>query len=160
MVLNVIKQILGIENSTREDEDSGTTVAVEHDPGETTTTGASIESREQHDDEDGSVDDSVTKTDSEPASSGETVHTEETAPSGETAESETESPSDTDDSAEQPVEEVKGIGPAYAEQLANIGVETVTQLAAADPEEIGEETSVGESRAATWVSRATEQDSA
>jgi predicted flap endonuclease-1-like 5' DNA nuclease len=54
------------------------------------------------------------------------------------------------------VEEIKGIGPAYAERLADIGIDTVADLAAADAEAVAEETSVGEKRAATWIGRAAE----
>ena len=54
------------------------------------------------------------------------------------------------------VEEIKGIGPAYAERLAGIGIETIDELAEADAAAVAEETSVGEKRAATWIDRANE----
>ncbi|OTE98783.1 helix-hairpin-helix domain-containing protein, partial [Halorubrum sp. SD683] len=54
------------------------------------------------------------------------------------------------------VEEIKGIGPAYAERLAGIGIETIDDLAAADAAAVAEGTSVGEKRAATWIDRASE----
>ncbi|QWC19649.1 helix-hairpin-helix domain-containing protein [Halorubrum sp. 2020YC2] len=54
------------------------------------------------------------------------------------------------------VEEIKGIGPAYAERLASIGIETIDDLAGADAAEVAEGTSVGEKRAATWIDRASE----
>ena len=54
------------------------------------------------------------------------------------------------------VEELKGIGPAYAERLAEIGIESVEDLAAADAASVAEGASVGEKRAATWIDRATE----
>ncbi|MFC7186068.1 helix-hairpin-helix domain-containing protein [Halorubrum yunnanense] len=54
------------------------------------------------------------------------------------------------------VEELKGIGPAYAERLAEVGIETVEDLADADAEAVAEGTSVGESRASTWIERASE----
>ncbi|MFA9517702.1 helix-hairpin-helix domain-containing protein [Halopenitus sp. H-Gu1] len=53
-----------------------------------------------------------------------------------------------------PVETIKGIGPAYAERLSGIGIETVDDLAAADPADIAERANVGEKRAATWIERA------
>jgi predicted flap endonuclease-1-like 5' DNA nuclease len=54
------------------------------------------------------------------------------------------------------VEEIKGIGPAYAERLASIGIETVDDLTEADAAEVAEGASVGEKRAATWIDRASE----
>ena len=56
----------------------------------------------------------------------------------------------------EPVERIKGIGPAYGERLGDVGIETVGDLAAADPAAVAEETSVGEKRATTWIERARE----
>jgi SpoVK/Ycf46/Vps4 family AAA+-type ATPase len=61
-----------------------------------------------------------------------------------------------DDDRGPSVEEIKGIGPAYAERLAEIGIETVDDLAGADAAAVAEGTSVGEKRAATWIDRASE----
>jgi predicted flap endonuclease-1-like 5' DNA nuclease len=58
-----------------------------------------------------------------------------------------------DDAAES-VETVRGIGPAYAERLANAGVATVGDLAAADAAALSEQIGVAESRIARWVDRA------
>jgi len=58
----------------------------------------------------------------------------------------------TDGSAD--VENIKGIGPTYAERLAGIGIETVEELAAADAADVVEQTSVSEQRAARWIDRA------
>ena len=61
----------------------------------------------------------------------------------------------TDESTDSPsVEEIKGIGPTYAERLESIGVETVADLAAADPAEVAAAAQTGESRAGDWVERA------
>jgi len=49
---------------------------------------------------------------------------------------------------------IKGIGPAYAERLADAGVETVGDLAAADPAALAGETDLSESRLSGWVERA------
>jgi outer membrane murein-binding lipoprotein Lpp len=54
------------------------------------------------------------------------------------------------------VEDVSGIGSAYAERLRDAGVETVGQLAVADPAVLAEETEVPPARVDKWVSRARE----
>ncbi len=61
-----------------------------------------------------------------------------------------------DDDRGPSVEEIKGIGPAYAERLAGIDIETVGDLAGADAAAVAEGASVGEKRAATWIDRANE----
>lgn len=65
-----------------------------------------------------------------------------------------ESPPDTDTDADAPVQSISGIGPAYAEQLSSAGVETVGELAAADPAELAEATGLGEARVSSWVEQA------
>ena len=72
-----------------------------------------------------------------------------------TAEDEETDIDDADDRGPS-VEEITGIGPAYAERLAEIGIETVGDLADADAAAVAEGTSVGEKRAATWIDRASE----
>lgn len=54
------------------------------------------------------------------------------------------------------VDSIKGIGPAYADRLGEIGIDTVADLADADPEAVAEGANVGESRASTWIERANE----
>jgi predicted flap endonuclease-1-like 5' DNA nuclease len=53
-----------------------------------------------------------------------------------------------------PVDQIKGIGPAYGERLAEMGIETVDELAAADPVDVADGASVGEKRASRWINRA------
>lgn len=62
----------------------------------------------------------------------------------------------TDDASDggDPVETVRGIGPAYADRLDDAGVETVPDLAAADPAALAEAIEVAESRVERWVDRA------
>jgi predicted flap endonuclease-1-like 5' DNA nuclease len=55
------------------------------------------------------------------------------------------------------VDTVSGIGPAYASQLADAGVETVADLAAADPAALAEETGISEKRLTRLVERAGER---
>ncbi|WP_336034652.1 helix-hairpin-helix domain-containing protein [Halobacterium yunchengense] len=58
----------------------------------------------------------------------------------------------------EPVSSVKGIGPAYAERLADAGVETVADLAAADPEEVAEATDLSAKRVGRWVESARDRN--
>lgn len=88
----------------------------------------------------------------------------EAAEPSEAAESEQEDTStgepaaETEADAGTSVEEIKGIGPAYGERLAESGVETVADLAASDAEEIAEETDVPRSRVEDWIERAKESE--
>lgn len=58
------------------------------------------------------------------------------------------------EAADEPTDVIKGIGNTYAERLADAGVETVGDLAAADPAELAEVADVSESRLERWVARA------
>ncbi len=61
----------------------------------------------------------------------------------------------TDESTDSPlVEEIKGIGPTYAERLESVDIETVADLAAANPAEVADAAQTGESRAVDWIERA------
>lgn len=64
--------------------------------------------------------------------------------------SEPEVPEGSDD----PVTEIKGIGPAYAKRLSGLGIDTVGELAVADAAEIAAETDLSESRVDGWIERA------
>lgn len=56
-----------------------------------------------------------------------------------------------------PVTEIDGIGPARRETLAAAGIETVKDLAEADPKRLAEQTETSETRVRTWVNRAQER---
>lgn len=56
--------------------------------------------------------------------------------------------------ADEPVDTISGIGPAYAERLGEAGIETVGDLAAADAAALAEETGLGEGRVTGWIERA------
>ena len=90
---------------------------------------------------------------------GEEEASEETAEAAEVAEAAGpgEEAAEVPGEASASVDTIKGIGPAYAERLSNMGIETVADLTAADPAEVGEQASVGEKRAATWIDRAGEE---
>ncbi|NEU57621.1 helix-hairpin-helix domain-containing protein [Halorussus sp. MSC15.2] len=54
----------------------------------------------------------------------------------------------------EPLEDVKGIGPAYAQRLRDAGVADVTELANADAERLAEETGLSDKRISSWIDRA------
>ncbi|MFB6122767.1 MAG: helix-hairpin-helix domain-containing protein [Haloferacaceae archaeon] len=64
-------------------------------------------------------------------------------------------PGRTPDAAE-PVDVLKGIGPAYAERLGNADVHTVADLRDADATELAAATDLSEKRISRWVDRANE----
>lgn len=81
----------------------------------------------------------------------------------ETADADDASPEAEDDTGDEepegstdPVTELNGIGPAYADRLAGQGIDTVGELAVADPEAIADETDLGANRVAGWVEQARE----
>lgn len=53
-----------------------------------------------------------------------------------------------------PVDEVKGIGPAYSDRLDEIGIHSVEQLAAADADEVAGRIAVAEKTVGKWIDRA------
>jgi predicted flap endonuclease-1-like 5' DNA nuclease len=60
----------------------------------------------------------------------------------------------TDPAPDAELEDIKGIGPTYAERLREAGVGGVGALAAADPASLSEETDIAESRVENWVEQA------
>jgi len=83
--------------------------------------------------------------------------------SDEDDDSEPESPdvdiddAETDDADDSPpVDEIRGIGPAYSDRLAEIGIETVADLRGADAEEVAERTTAPEGTVRKWMDRADE----
>lgn len=54
------------------------------------------------------------------------------------------------------VQSINGIGPAYAERLAEADVETVGELVAADADAVAETTGIARSRVEGWIDQASE----
>ncbi len=79
-------------------------------------------------------------------------------PGGAQAEESEAEPSETDapepDAAGEPTDTIKGIGSTYAERLSAVGIETVGDLATADPADVAGEADISESRLERWVQRA------
>lgn len=95
--------------------------------------------------------DSGVSVEREPSDAAEDTETEPSA--GPAASDSAESDSETGPAAD-PVMEIKGIGPAYADELRQADVETVGDLAAADPEELAGGTGLSSTRIADWVEQA------
>jgi predicted flap endonuclease-1-like 5' DNA nuclease len=55
-----------------------------------------------------------------------------------------------------PVDELSGIGPAYAERLGNAGVETVGDLAGADATTVAADSDISQGRVEGWIEQARE----
>lgn len=87
------------------------------------------------------------------SAASETVADDTAAP----AESEAAAPADAGQDGD-PVDEIKGIGPTYAERLGEAGISTVADLAAADAETVADAAQASESRATDWIERAQHDD--
>jgi predicted flap endonuclease-1-like 5' DNA nuclease len=58
------------------------------------------------------------------------------------------------ESDDEPVNVIKGVGSAYAETLGDADIESVSDLARADPETLAEETNISSKRLERWIGRA------
>ena len=81
---------------------------------------------------------------------------EEDASDAEGSDSATAEDGDTANIGGADLETVDGIGPAYAKRLRDGGIETVAELAGADPETVAEAADVGTTRAESWIASAQE----
>lgn len=79
---------------------------------------------------------------SEPEPEPESEDRAETEP-----ETESESP-------DEEIQDIKGIGPSYATKLSEAGVDSVDQLADADPADLSDETELSQKRIRGWIERA------
>jgi predicted flap endonuclease-1-like 5' DNA nuclease len=175
-LLTKLKSALGLDREERS-AGSGSDVTVEREastdseaavkePTDESGGDSAEESGDESTDERGEegVDEPVA-TESDASASTESLvdeeHTEDptrAAEPAEAAESGDEAASEPDTESGEDVSTVKGIGPAYAERLHEAGVETVADLAAADPETLAEETDLSAKRVGRWVDHAQDQD--
>ena len=161
-LISTIKSLLGMDDShDRRSQSSGTDVTVERETDATTeravkesdegATGAST------DGESNGVPDTA-------AESSDDTSTDEIAGATDVFDTDTDATEETGDDATSdggegssdgdPVDDIKGIGPAYAERLADAGVSTVPELADADAAELDDATGIGENRIQGWIDRA------
>jgi len=130
--------------------DDGVDVTVEHDPATAT---------------EDAVKGTDTATDSGPTTADEPTDTTETGDGIEASDDghgadESEAAEDasagapTDPAPDAELEDIKGIGPTYAERLREAGVDGVGALAEADAGALAEETDIAESRVENWVEQA------
>ncbi|WP_306056502.1 helix-hairpin-helix domain-containing protein [Natronococcus wangiae] len=98
------------------------------------------------------VEEVTEETDEEPAEPTETETETETDAEAD-VDADAEPAAETDEQSD-PVDVIKGIGPAYADRLADAGVETVADLADADAAELESETDISEKRIQGWIDRA------
>lgn len=101
----------------------------------------------------------ITEPDEPDAALAEDVAGDETGvdedPTVETEGSESdESPDATD---EDDLESISGIGPSYADRLREAGIESITDLAAADPADLAERTDLSTERVRDWVEAANDR---
>ena len=181
-LLSLLKSVIGLGGSgsdtrsgTRESGQRDVDVAVEHEPDAEPATGseAAVKGTETADvtaaetqsatPGDGSATATETETETEGDDEGvetaEEIGADEEEEATETDETEADEdeeaePATAVENADEPVDTIKGIGPSYAERLADIGIETVGDLLEHDAEEIAAETDLSEKRVGRWLDRA------
>ncbi|MDR5672173.1 Poly(3-hydroxyalkanoate) synthetase [Halalkaliarchaeum sp. AArc-CO] len=171
-LLQKLKELLGIGGGDDRTERGDTEVTVERDPDPESGPEPESGPPGEADEGEGADDESTDETpEGREEPTGEADGEEPTGEADEDAkEDRTEDHEDDGDADEtageelaeesddgEPVQKIKGIGPAYADRLGEIGIHTVPQLAAADPGAVAEGAKVGEGRASTWIERANEQ---
>ena len=79
---------------------------------------------------------------------------ESEAGESEADESEATDEAEAEDDAGGDLQDIKGIGPAYADRLREVGIESIAELADADFEAVAEEADLAPGRVEGWVDRA------
>ena len=155
-ILQKIKQVFGLSTAGAETEspgEGGADVTIEREP--------------DHDDAGseaslGAETSSGTAAEETAADAGAAsgVEAEEDAESGAEPEAEDKveasdgEPEPEPDPGADPVDAINGIGPTYSDRLGDVGIETVADLAEADPETVADAAKTGESKAMSWIDRA------
>ncbi len=139
-ILTRIKRLLGLDESRSPTSEQPAAVTVEREP----------------DEEQPTIDpepEASEVSEPSPETKSEESAVEETEPEPITEETSSE------DGADESVTSINGIGPTYADRLADAGIDTVSGLASADPEELAESTEIAESRLVRWVETAQQRTS-
>lgn len=178
VLLQKLKALLGLGDSEAEDREVG--VTVERNGPADETTGTAEPAQDEPGEESVGIDEtesaaepgtdaepaegSAAADDGEPADSTGSITEPADSPEEATEPAETTGPSDgdavpesevsTETESDEPVDTIKGIGPAYAERLGEAGVETVGELATADAEDLAGETGIAPTRIQGWIDRA------
>lgn len=167
-LLRKIKRVFGLGDGSDEspdESDAGVTIEREHG-GTRTASGesTSVDATEPptHDSEaessgaetttDSSTPDSTAATDD--GSDTHVVDSSTTQAATDSPEAQTESEESGSAASAEPVDAIKGIGPTYSDRLSEAGIETVGQLAEADPETVADAAQTGETKAGNWIDRA------
>lgn len=145
-----------VETTEATTAEEGTTVTVEREPstesedavkGTDTSTESDVDMSGESETASGSA--AEERADAEAGTSPE-----ETDTAGETSEEATDESVDEQLGTDEPTDVIKGIGPTYADRLAEAGVETVADLATSEAESLAEQTEISETRIGNWIERA------
>ena len=155
-VLGIIGDILSIfglgasSSDRKKPNGSGSTdVRVERESGDTENESSEHDAGEDEEEPAAAETDAAASTDEMAEATSVTDHAGAEEEAAEPAEAAGPVPTEPEDGAE-PVDSVSGIGPAYAKRLNEAGVESVTDLAAADAAELADETGISEKRIRGW----------
>jgi predicted flap endonuclease-1-like 5' DNA nuclease len=154
-VAEVVKGLFGISEGSNDETETETSITVERETGEEPTeNGNEAVAPETAGEPADESEDTVESEDStEIDESEDTVESEDSTEIDE-SEDTVESEDSTETEPTVPVEEIRGIGPTYSERLADIGVETVGDLAGMEAPAVADAAEVSESRAADWITQA------
>jgi predicted flap endonuclease-1-like 5' DNA nuclease len=178
-LLQKLKSVFGLgdDDGGKSRRDVG--VTVEHEPSEpdepepateteSAVKGADVDSSAAEtdapavDESDAATEESETAVDESEAAAEEAIEEAEPDAEGEEEPAETEADAEAEAEPEEPepeapegtLEDVKGIGPAYAERLRNAGVDSIADLADADAEDLAAETDLSATRIENWIEQA------
>lgn len=156
MVFKLIRSVLGLDSSDPSDE---TDVTVEGASGGAAAAGtdasAPTDAGTAGEPDAGTPAEAAAAGTDAAASTGSMTEEPPDAGAAEPAEAAGPTPGDAAGTAVD-VEDVSGIGPAYAQRLGDAGVETVSDLLAADPDDLAAETDLSAKRIQRWQERAEE----
>jgi len=101
----------------------------------------------------------TTTDDADPTVAVDDAEAESAVDEAEAADAEPEADTDAAaaDYSDEPLDSIKGIGPAYSDRLHDAGITAIAELAEGDAEEIGDAISVSPKTVSSWIDRATEK---